>query len=374
MVIKIFSKFFLIVLIVTFMTRDVYANDLDLKLRASFDQRYDDNITYSETNKKADFVSTLGVGIDVKYESKKTVTELNADVIQQLFWKYTNDNDTSEHVQVSVKRELTKSDNIAVSDSFSHTFDPVDLEEEFVRLGDRVSYLRNRFDVVYSKNFSEKLGMRVGYGNDLDTSNQSSVIDSYVNRLSLEGFYMLNSKNIFFGKYDFLNRKLEPGGSANINTLSGGIKKYFTEKLSFDGRVGVDFIDSYNGEMYVRPLLTMAVTDQITEKTSANISFIKRYSTNPYTDDVFNSGRVSVGIDSQLRKKLTGSVSTFYGRGEYVSLGIEDNLFGMSAALKYNVYKSLKGSLSYSYSQKTSSVDTREYKKNVVQLGFSSEF
>ncbi len=371
---KYFFRKLFIVLMTVFMGSDLYAKDLDVKLKTSFDQKYDDNITYAESDKKTDFITTLSVGMDVSYESKKMLTELSADVVQQLFWKYTKDDDTSQHVRINVSRQLSKSDNIIVSDTFSHTFDPLNFAEEFAREGDRNSYFRNKFDFIYLKNFTEHLSIRVGYGNDLDTTSRSDRIDSYVNRVSLEGIYVFSSKSIFFGKYDFLNRKLEPGGSASINTISGGVRQYFTEKLSFDGRIGVDIIDSYNGKMYVMPLWIGTITDQITEKTSANLSFTQRYSTNPYTDDVFNSKRLSVGIDSQLRKKLSGSVAAFYGRGEYVSLGIEDNLFGGNVALRYNIYKNLKGNLSYTYSRKTSNFVERKYKKNVVRLGVSTEF
>lgn len=354
---------------------DLYAGDVDITLKGSIGQRFDDNITYVNRNRRSDFITLLSSGVNLNYENYRTFGDLSADVTRQLFWKYTKNHNTAEDVTFHIRHELTPSDTMIVSDAFNHADEPQSFEEEFARGGGRISYSRNKFDVVYAREFAGQLGAKIGYGYDVDLASRSDLPDSYVNRFSLRSDYAFSSKIRGLGMYDFLKRKLEPGGEANIHTVSGGLRHNFTGQLSLEGRAGLDFIDSYNGEMFVKPLWTMTLADQINERTTANLfSFTQRYSTNPYNSDVFNSWRISGGLNRELHKTLRGSASAFYGRGEYLSLNIKENLFGGNVALSYDISKNLKGNLSYTYSGTASYTPEREYRKNVFSLGISTEF
>ncbi len=366
----------LIGLVVLCVTQNLYAGNAEIKIRASAGQKYDDNINFgTQGNKLADFVSTLSTGMSLSYETQRTLTQVIANVTQELYWKYTENQNTAEDLTFSLKQALTKHDNILMSDSFTHTYEPQTFDEEFARVGGRFSYFRNRFDIGYLRDFSEQFTTKIGYGNDLDISNNADLLDSYVNRASVEGRYALSSKRSVFATYDFLHRELDPrGGQANINTLSGGLREYFTEQLSLEGRVGIDIVDSYNDKRYYKPLYTATLTDQLNERTAANLSFTQRYSTNPYTSDVFNSWRISGALNSQLNSRLSTTASIFYGRGEYISLNIEDNLIGGNIGFSYDLNKYLKANVSYTYSETTSNVSSREYRKNVVFLGMTTEF
>jgi hypothetical protein len=367
-------KFFLLFAAV-FAVSDLHAGQGDIKLKGSLGQRYDDNITYVNRDRKSDFITLLSAGVSLDYEDQRTLADLSLNVTQQLFWRYTKNHNTTEDGALHLQHELTHSDAVIVSDTFSHADEPQSFEEEFARGGGRIGYFRNKFDVAYARRFSEPLNARIGYGHDVDLANRSNVIDSHANRFSVGGDYSFSSQSRILGMYEFLNRKLEPGGRANIHTISGGLRQYFTSQLSLEGRAGVDIIDSYNGEMFVKPLWTMTLSDQMNERTMVNLlSFTQRYSTNPYNSDVFNSWRLSGGINTELYKKLQGSVSAFYGQGKYISLNIKENLFGGHVALTYDINPNWKGNLSYTYSETTSYTEEREYRKNVFSLGVSAEF
>lgn len=363
-----------LILVIMFMAGDLYADDFEVRVRAAAKQLFDDNINYSESNRQSDFISTLSAGASLNYEGKRTQGEFSADVTQQLYWDLTENNNTSEHLSLALNHQLTKYDSIQLTDTFTHAYDPGSFEEQFGRVSGRYSYYSNQFGIGYMREFSEQLNVKINYGYDLDTTSRADLFDSYVNRVSLEGNYALSSKNILLGTYEFLNRELKPVGEATINTFGGGWRHNFTEQLSLEGRAGFDLIDSYNGEQFTEPMWKLTLVDRLTETHSAFLSITQRYSTNPYTDDIFNSWRVSGGMSSQLTKKIIGSASAFYGRGEYESTGVEDNLFGGQAALSYDIYKNYNLDLSYSYSQTTSNLNAREYRKNAVFLGVSGEF
>ncbi|MCA9405975.1 MAG: outer membrane beta-barrel protein, partial [Candidatus Omnitrophica bacterium] len=351
-----------------------YAGDVRVKVRGAVGQRYDDNINYAESDTQNDFITVTTAGINLDFQDKRMQAYLNASITEELFWDHDEHNNTSERLSVYLARELSKHEYITISDTFSHTYEPVSFEEEFGRVGGRYSYYRNSFDAGYSRELTEFSSLQFGYGNDLDITSQSDRLDSYVNRFSVDGIYELSSQTQLLGSYNYLNRDLDPGSAATINTISATVRHNLTEQLSIEGRAGADIIDSYNGDMIARPLWSLKLTDQVTKRTSTNLTYTQRYSTNPYTSDVFNSWRISTGVDSQLTRRLKGSANAFYGYGEYDSLGIRDELVGVNTALSYEISKNFRGNISYSHSQTISNIDIREYRKNVIFVGVSADF
>ncbi|MBN1586368.1 MAG: outer membrane beta-barrel protein [Candidatus Omnitrophica bacterium] len=355
-------------------TGTLYAGEIDVKVSASASQVYDDNITYAQRDAQSDFVTRLSPEVRLSYENGRTQASLSADLSHEVYWRYSDNDHTSEHAKVDLLHQLSKNDSIRVTDRFSHSYEPAAFDEQLARVGGRYSYYKNSFDISYFKEFSRDWRFNFGYGYDVDTTNRADLLDSEVHRVTLGADYILSSRDRVLGKYDFLHRTLDPGGDANIHSLSLGERHNFSEKLSIEGFAGVDMIESYNGESIVKPLWTVMLSNRITDRTSASLSFTQRYSTNPYTSDVFNSWRVSGEIGSQILKKLRGSASLFYARGEYDSLDLKDEFVGAGVALNYELRKDLTGSVSYNYSQSMSNVETREYEKNVLSFGISSEF
>ncbi len=89
---------------------------------------------------------------------------------------------------------------------------------------------------------------------------------------------------------------------------------------------------------------------------------------------MFNSWRLSGGVSRQLLKRLTGSASAFYGRGEFASFKIKDNYVGANAVLAIELTKNVRATLGYTYSETASTIGIRDYRKNVISLGIESEF
>lgn len=349
------------------------AGEIKTKIRASTGQKFDDNINYSKNDRKADFISDLKVGVDLNVENKRYFSRLSVDIIQELFWDNTENQNMTELFNGEFTYNLSKFDKISVSDKFTHTDRPMSFEEEFESNG-RFNKISNIFDVYYEKEFSSDLYGKIGYGNDINRANRDDVLDSTLNRLFVEGGMLLESKNIISARYDYLTRDLDPGGSVSFNSLSVNMKQYLTDKVSFEGRVGVDFIETYNDNTFAKPSWSVRLVDQFTKTEESYIAFVQRYSTNPYTEDVYNSWRISTGLNSKLSKKMEASADLFYGASNYETLSLKEKMFGIKFNLDYDISKDMNGNFSYTCSVKNSNDDSREYLKNVVFLGLSTDF
>jgi hypothetical protein len=371
---KYFFFSWLLLLAFFFKTGDLFAGVVDVKWRAASSQKYDDNVTYVSSNKEADFITTLSAGTVLSTELQNTKAELSLDLAQQLFWKNAHNQNLSEDVVLNVAHEFTQFDRITVSDALKHSYEPLSFEEELARNAGRYNHFRNKFDAGYMRDLTAQLSTKIGYGYDTDRTDRSDLADSAVNRASLLTEYAFNQKSTIFGRYDFLHSKLSTGAAAKVHTVSGGLRQSFTDTVVLTLSGGQDSIDSYDQHKYKDPTWTAILSDQINEKTSVDLSYAQGYLTNPYTSDVLDTRRIAAGINTQPLKKLSASASIFYGHGKYREMGLKDDLLGGSMAFTYDISKNIKGDLSYNYSQMVSNVDNREYRRNVVFLGLSTEF
>jgi hypothetical protein len=348
--------------------------DADVEVTGSVSETYDDNITYIKDDPKDDFIANASVGMKAKFEDRMRSLELNGHVTQQFFKEYSSFNNTSEDLSVNFLNDFSKFAHLALSDTFTHADEPRSFEDEFGRTAGRYSYLKNKFNAVFSKEVRKQLTLSARYGNEAYVYSRDDLSDSYLNSFGLGGDYAFSSKTIGSLSYDFSQRAFDPGTSANTNTLSAAVRQYFTNQLYFDGRSGVEFIDAYNGSNYTKPLLYAAITDEFTETTRGTIAYTKQYYTNSSTQDLFNYWQISSNITRQLFPRLAMNFSGFFGEGEYTSLSITDELKGISAGFTYDIMKNIRGNLSYSYSATTSNQSDREYTKNAVTVGMQIVF
>jgi hypothetical protein len=346
----------------------------DITLFGSVGQKYDDNITYAEDDELGDFITALSTGVTVNYANPQTFLEAQARIVQQYYWDYSENNHNAQYLSLKGEHALSKNDRIMVSNDFSHSYEPYGFEEQFNRVGGLYDSFRNRFHIDYQRDVTKYMRVKVAYENSVDLTDRADLLDSYINKVLMEGIYSLNSKTHLFAGYEFMNHELDDMADATIHSLNGGIKYYFTEQLSLEARSGVDLIESFNGNHLTEPMWTLTLTDQITKTEAIHLSFSKRYSTNPYTDDVLDSWRVSTTLEGQLRKRLTGALEIFYGQGEYAVSDIDEQFLGGNIKFLYQLTRNLQANFSYTNSRTTSNLHSREYSKNVVFLGLTASF
>lgn len=355
----------------------------DIKItEVSISETFDDNLTFTKENKQDDFITYAGFVLGVQYAGKTRTFELTGDIVNQTFAKNDNFNNITQHINLNFKNEFSKRDRISLSSSFTHFEAPESSDsdesyfsEQFGRTGGRLELFRNKFNIDYSNDLAKQLSLVVKYANEINIFSGVDLPNSFLNRPGLGLIYIFSpTATIFSFSYDFTSIQFENEQDATINTIGPGIRQYITKKLYFDGRTGVDFIDSFDDENLTKPFVQASLTYIIDEKTSARLSFNKKYDTNPYFSGIFNNWRTSASLTRQVLERLGCSLSIFYGEGEVVSSTFEQELLGVNSSLKYDISRNLKGNLTYTYSQQDSNVETVGYSKNTVFLGLVAEF
>lgn len=350
------------------------ADKSDFKLLASINEAYDNNVTYERENEIEDFITNLILGFNWNYEGKTRAIGFTGRVTREIFAKNSRFSNTSQDFDFSLKNEFSKYDSVSLSDSFTHAEEPRSFEDAFGRTTGRYNYTKNKVDLSYNRDISKQLALIARYSHNADFFSRKDLSDTTMHGAEAELDYALSSATILLAGNDFSHRSFEPGGSATTNTLAFGIKHYFTSQLSVVARSGVEFMESYNGRNFTKPLVAASLIDEVDENTLTSLSFMKRYYTNAYEQDLFDYQQFSAGIRRQLYERLGFSLSGFYGRGKYVSLGIKENLQGVKAGFTYDLRRNISLRTDYSYSRADSNFPGREYAKNTFSLGCSGEF
>lgn len=346
---------------------------IDIELLAQAEETYDDNITFTKAHNADDFITTLSAGLTANYKGKLKSWEFIANAHRQIFAEEHNFDNTSEDITLAFAEELSKHQKINLKDVFTHTYEPVSFIETFGRTSGRYSYYMNEFGLEYVRELRKQLLFTARYANEINEFRRAGPSDSFQNKAAVQIDLSLNSAAGLLFLYEYSVREFNASTSASENTLAAGIKHYITKQLSLDLKAGVDFINSYTDKDYIKPLVSFSLTDEIDDKTSAKIEFLKESSKNPYIVDVFNSWRIEPSLTRQLWEKASFSILSFYGEGKYPESGINDRLAGAEVVYAYELTKRMKLNLSYSYSKIDSTDENREYKKNRVSLGLKME-
>lgn len=346
----------------------------DVKVLTSLTETYDDNVAYTSTNEKDDFITRAKIGLSALYESKTESLELRGNIAHNKYADYSNYDNTSEDLTINAKKEFSAYERAILTDTFTHAEEPSSFEDEFGRTSGRYSYNRNRFNIAYSKDLSKEFTITGRYLNDFDTYSRSDLSDSVQHRIGFEGDYTVSSYTTLLAMYDFYYRDFDPGTSATINGLTAGARQFFTEHTYADASFGYDFINSFNNKDYIKPRVSLRLTDDFDPATRASVSFDKRSYTNASTQDLFNYWQTSLSFSRRLFDRLGFNASGFYGKGRYMVYNIKDTLKGVSAGFAYDISHNVTGTLNYSYSKTTSNDPGREYEKNTVSAGITAVF
>ncbi len=337
-------------------------------------ETYDDNVTYAENNTKKDFITNMTAGLSAKYEGRSSAINLIGRVTQQLFAQHNNYDNIAEDATLTLSGELSKRTRMSLRNVFTHRYEYRSFEEAFGAPGGRYSYFRNRFATDCTIDLSKQMAIIFRYLNNIDLPSRSDISGSYFNSGQAELNYYITSKTIVKGSYDFSIRKFDPGKDAATQAMGGGMRQYLTDQLYFDLNAALDYIVSYDKTKYYKPMLSASLTGDIDKKTIATLAFVKQYYTNAYLQDLFDYWQVSLAFARQLTERLRFSANGFYGNGRYVVQGVQNNLFGASAAIEYELTRRIKTRVSYSFSMTDSDQNSRDYTKNTAYAGLTMEF
>ena len=310
---------------------------IEIKPHASVYETYDDNVTYVKENKISDYITKPSVGAAMIYEGKTTSIMVDGNYYHEFYADNSGFDNNGGDVSAELNSELSKFDRISLRDSFSKTYEPRSFEDQFGFIGGRYSSTRNRVDFGYARDVSQHFGLSTRYSNEYNTYSRDDIAKSFLNSGGVEGSYIVSSDLTLFTAYDYSRRDFDEGPHAATNTWTGGFRKFLTKQMYIDASTGVDFVKSYSGKDYTKPFGVISLTDDINDRTNAILLFSKRYNTISYNEDIFDQWQVSASLNNEITQKLKGTVSAFYGRGEYVNSGQVDDLVGSSAALEYEI-------------------------------------
>jgi hypothetical protein len=359
---------------ILFLTASSWANNPDLNIKGAVTAGYDDNIRYSEDDEESDIISQLSLGLEYLVEHKTDFFSIGADIRQQFYADNSDLNNFSQSLDVLYKKELSKYDRWSLTDTFEHSEDIQNFEEEFIRTSGRFQTYKNLFGIKYSKDLSPDNDMTIGFENEIREVGRSDLHDSIINRINYEFDHRWSPKTAGFIKYSFSHIYVDTPDNAFIQTIAPGIKYFLTRQLLFTSYAGANIIHTFNDEDLVRPTFYAALTEELDKRSSFTLSYQKEYIPTGYTADILDQWRVSLRYDHQLSERLKGYINAFYGEGEYDLLGITDKLSGGEAGLRYNLSDNWETTLSLRHIEKESDDVTREYKKNTVFLGFLFKF
>ncbi len=382
---------------------------LTLKILGNISESYSNNTTYAldRDNRVEDFETMLNFGLDFKYTGKRVSLGFSGNIQREIFESSSDVSNPSENARLYFISEVTEYDRISVSNDFTHTkvpgqnqglfaYDqckenneniglPSDIVEslcnefleEFGRFKGRFDSYSNSLNLNYSKTISEQLSVGTSYNYGQFWSDDVGTNDSDTHNIRLSMNYKYSQPTSFSLEYYYRISIFERGEDISRQSFTAGIKQYITRRLYFDGSIGADRTISGIGDDSIRGNATL--TNEISNKTSATLSYSQGTNISANTDDTFENWKITGRLSSQLLEDLNGSISAFYGKGEYSLTNVTDTLLGSSINMSYMFWHSKRGSsmsgnLGYTYSDLDTTDVTRGYTRNSINTNLTLAF
>lgn len=346
----------------------------EMTLEGRISEEYTDNLTFAGRgeDKVGKFLTNLSLMFDARYTGKRRTYDVTANLSRSFDDDNLDSLRNAENLYLGFTHRFSEYSIIGISDSFHHSKYPVEWEEQFGRFRTDYETYSNRFGVDYARDLSEHFRIRVNYGNNIYWA-EGFEGDSVENNAGLGLSYIYSAATSGSLSYSYSTRRYKDDGTADINSISVGLKKYITQRLYVDGNVGFSFVSPTEGGDSTTATYGFNITDEIDEKTIARLSF-KRGVNTTFEGDVFTSWQASASLDRDLMENLKGSVSCFYGEGEYEVADTKDTFIGASGRVNYIFGRHLTGNLGYSYSNLDSATEEREYTVNSISAGVTLTF
>ncbi len=374
---------------------------LTLKISGDISESYSNNITYASDREDEveDFTTLLDLGLDFQYIGKRRFMLFAGNIRRELFEPQANVRNPSENASLIFNNEFTEYDKINLSNTFTHSRVPgksqggfdvdncIEKYEEQGQSSDEVESIcnefaeqfgrhRGRFDsysnssgITYNRIISEYFTVRTNYNYRHNWSDDEDTRDADHHSIGLSANYQYSQPTMFSLSYIYRISTYEERDDISRQSITTGIRQYITKRLYFDGNIGADLAISDSGDDSITGNATL--TGEIDPISTAAISYSQGTSISANTDDTFENWRVTGRLSKQLLEDFKGSLSAFYGKGEYSSTGVEDTLLGAGINFSYNFWRSkrgsnIRGNLGYSYSDLDSTNENRVYTRNSV--------
>ena len=380
---------------------------ITLKIIGDISESYSNNITFAsdEENKVEDFRTMLNLGLDFQYKGKRRSLDFSGRAKSQILEKSSNVRNPSENITLTFNNEFSKYDRIILRNTYAHTREPGrdqgdfdmnecrdyyenssynaseiesrcnEFEEEFGRFKGRFDSYSNNVSFSYYRQISDSFNIKSNYVYGQNWSNEEGTNDSRRNTLGLSVNYIHSEATKFSLSYNYQVSDYEVGDDISRQSINFGIGQYISKRLYLDGSIGKVIMSSGNDSISIGATLI----SEMNETTSASLSYSQGTEISANTDDTFKNWQITGRVTKLLLEDLNGSLSAFYGKGDYSSTDVTDTLLGASFNLSYNFWQSKRGSnltgnLGYSYSDLDSTDEARKYTRNSINSSITLAF
>ncbi|MBI4398939.1 MAG: hypothetical protein HY586_07410 [Candidatus Omnitrophica bacterium] len=335
-------------------------------------ETYDSNITFSR-DKVWDLITELALGVGVRHEGKKHLLKLFGLDRQQIFsrnGKYTNN---AQYADLFFRYALSKRDSFTVRDHFAHAEEPRTFEEALGRASGRFDHIRNEFQTDYTRKLTRQFSVALRYGNRFDLLSSEEFPDSLRNRGGVDFNYSISSKTRLTAFYEFNYIDFRRASDAKIHSIAGRLRQYLTRRIYLEPTGGIDIVDSFSNETFVRPLAAATLAGELDKKTQIKATFELGTDVNPFSVDIFQYLQTSVGFSRELWNKMALEAKGFYGHGKFRDASVVDDYGGAFGELTYDLPKDFKIKLAYTFTI-LDSISSRKYDKQTVTLKLARVF
>ncbi len=339
---------------------------------------YDDNINYSpdtaDSQALDDYYTSLNFGLFALREGKTSRFDASVSLNYQFYKENTGFDSDAQYLTLNYYRDMSKYANLSLYDYFYHSDEPSDFAEEIRRTGGRAEIYNNTFQGIFRKFITKQFSYAVTYKNQYVDYIDDVKSDNIYHEAELEAAYHQTSAIIYFLSLRFRNRDYDSDVNATGYNVIGGIRKYFTKQLYWDASVGGSFGETFDGDSYSEPYFYTSITDEINENTNIVAAIKRETNSFAYQEDIFDYAEISGTLQRKLSQRFKGELKAYYGEGDFVEVAVTNKLLGVKADLAYELREDMVLALNYTFTDKKSTDETREYTKNKIFLELRTIF
>jgi len=340
----------------------------------SLSEAYNDNLFFTEQNRKSDFMTALSpamslaytsrnVGLSVAYQGTAQFHSQNPEAdgyFQSLSFNIDLPflNRQIKGVEVRIEEQASYSPELPAFSFRGETeaerdarFDRVLQQGEGIQRSGRVNTFRNLAGLTLSYDWTPRFDTSVTYRNIIIRYSGDDFEDSETNNASFNARYhdRFSSRTSWNARYG-LSAGLD-GESDLLHSLNLGIEHQITHLLSASGSIGTSFVSGESPDLNLGAGLS---------KRYRGGSINLRYSRTAVRGlgvirGVARRESLLLSAGRTLLERLSGSLQAVYVRNKSLdSNGVNAETYSASAGLSMRLLAWLNGSLSYAYLQQVS--------------------
>lgn len=343
--------------------------DYDITLQGGLTQSYDSNVNFDKENKTDGFRTDAAISLGINRSWRRSKLSLNGSYSHGIYNQSGDIGTGSESLGLSFGYEPSAYTSLQLSDSFNHSKEPTDFQSEFGRIAGRFNTYVNSFSLGLTKGISKDFSATASYGNTMVRKDEGTDADGHTAGIGLNYNYSVDKIFHFGYSYGFSKVKGEDSGTAG-HSLFFGVEKYFTQRLTLIGQIALGRNDS-SSDNATTSSINVSLNQEFNRLTAAKLSFAYNDSDIAHGDSTSKSWQISGDLRRELSGKINGSANVFYGEGTFRDIAGKDKLFGIGSHIDYEVTQRLRANLNYSFSNLSSTDETRGYNRHLVGLGVS---